>query len=168
MNKKRDILFGYSCTPAWGLNGIDPGGFSIEIDRSGLIKYKTYIFDCIEQKERTAQLSLNTIQKINTILENNAAIIKKIKRYLDNGSCDGVCNQFNFAGKVITAYNISLSNEESLLKYNFEYYEVYVKNIKQENIVTSIFNIIVNELQDELKAEGIELDLFGCKYFDAG
>lgn len=166
MNKNKDVLFGYLCGPVWGLGGIDPGGFSIEIDKCGLIKYTTYIFDGIEKDAISFQLSLTTIKKINTILDNNSTIIKKIKRNLDNGSCDGVFNQFNFAGKLITAYNISFSDEESLLKYNPDYYKIYVKNIRQENIVVNIFNAIANELQDELKIKGIELELFVCTYFN--
>ena len=166
MEKETNVLFGYSCTPAWGLYGIDPGGFSIELDISGLVRYKTYIFDLILQRQRIVQLSPRTVEKINEILNNNRDNIKKIGKYLDNGSCDGVCNRFNFMGKVITGYNVSFSDEESLSKYNPEYYAARIKNIRQENAVSIIFNSIAIEMQDELKAEGLELNLFTYEYFD--
>lgn len=162
MKRKNNILFGYSCTPSCGFYGVDDGGFSIEIDKKGMLVYKTYLFDSIEQTRTIINLSSNTTYRIRKILKKHADIIKKLNTHLDNASDDGVCNQFVFAGKEITAWNIEFTDEAVMAEENPNYYHEFAHNIKQENTVLQIFELVVNELINErieLNVEEINLSV---------
>lgn len=155
MNKKENILFGYSCTPSCGAYEEDDGGFSIEIDYDGNVVYKTYLFDLIEKTKQAYHLSQETTDKIAQILNKNESIIEKLDNHLDNNSCDGDYNKFILSDKEITAWNISYTDIPLLTITNPKYCKEYFSNIKQENSVIKIFNSIAKELS----SEGITLTL---------
>jgi len=142
MEKKTKILFGYSCTPTYGLTGVDDGGFSIEVDENGKCTYKTYWFPNQERTTETVVLSKVTVEKIKTFLKKNEKCIKRIDENLDNKSCDGEFNRFIFAGKEIQALNI--------------------ENAGQEKKVLQLFYSVA----EELKGEGIMLSLREVKIPD--
>lgn len=154
MKESEKILFGYSCTPSCGFEGENDGGFSIELDINGILLYKTYLFDFIEQTRSTTQLSAKTVKGITDILERYTKIIARLSPNLNNGSCDGYCNQFIFSGKEIVSWNIQYTNRLTAVA-NPVYYIEYGRNIKQENTVLSIFELIT----EKLKYEGITLAL---------
>lgn len=158
MKRQKHILFGYSCTPSCGFYGKDDGGFSIEVDTSGILVYKTYLFDFIEQTKRTIVLSSNTTNRIKNILKNNIKTIENFNKQLNNDSYDGSCNRFIFSGKEIISWNIQFTNIWFiwlLAIINLDYYKKHVNNIKQKNAVLHIFKLIANVLE----SEGIRLTL---------
>lgn len=142
MEKKTKILFGYSCTPTYGLTGVDDGGFSIEVDENGKCTYKTYWFPNQGRTTETFDLPKITVEIIKTILKKNEKCIKRIDENLDNKSCDGEFNRFIFAGKEIQALNI--------------------ENAGQEKKVLQLFYSVA----EELKEEGIVLSLQKVKFSD--
>ncbi len=155
MKRQDNILFGYSCTPSYGFYAEDDGGFSVEIDINGVVTYKTYFFDFIEQTRSTIKLSPNTIKRIRNILENHAETIENLNNQLNNGSYDGLCNRFIFSGKEIISWNIQFIHIWLAIIVNPDYYKKYVNEIKQENTVLYIFKLITKVL----KHEGIKLTL---------
>lgn len=162
MNKD-NILFGYSCTPACGFFK-DEGGFSIEIDKNGILIYKTYLFDFIEQTRTTIKLPLKTIYKVHEIMKKKAFIIQQLNTQLDNDSDDGVCNRFIFDGKEIVAWNIEFTNEAWTARKNPSYYQEFETNIKQENEVVKTFKLIAKVL----KKNGIVLTLDKIRFHRKG
>lgn len=157
--RKKNILFGYSCTPAFGIFGKDKGGFSVEISMGGLLTYKTYIFDKRETSKRTMQLSDDILSAIFVILEEKAEMIQILNSRLDNGSLDGVCNKFVFYEKEIISWNIEYISEEMFEQLDEEYCREYEKNIWQENEVFNIFE----KIAEVLKNKGILLTLYDAK-----
>lgn len=154
------ILFGYMQLPSYGEMAEDDGGFSIDVYEDGKVVYKTYIFDNIEKTMEVFYVSKEIISSIKKILEDNAQQIENLERNIDNGSCDGDMNEFIFKGKRVVVFNIEYSNEEFVKNQNINYYNKYLKEIRQQNFILDIFKRIQKVLNDG----GIKLNLYNVLF----
>ena len=160
LKETKKILFGYMQSPSYGEMAEDDGGFSIDVYKDGRVVYKTYIFHGIEKITEVFYVSKKIISSIKKILEDNAHQIEDLERNIDNGSCDGDMNNFIFKGKSVLVCNIDYSNEEFVKNQNINYYNKYLKEIRQQNFILDIFIRIQKVLNDG----GIKLNLYHVSF----
>ncbi len=125
-------------------------GFKVQIDYNGNLEYAEYVIQNIEVKKEIYKLKQETVNKILNIIQQSD--IENIPQNLDNGSCDGDCNEFLFYKNgqeyKITSWNI-IDEEFNAEKLNNIKEEKYKKNYVNECQVTAVFHKIEKILLDE-------------------
>lgn len=140
-------IFSYRTCPVSGWEG-DEGGFSVELYGNGNLRYCTYkLFDNI-QLLQMFKLDKKTVYAIYEIIEKAKEQLDKIPERLDNGSEDGVTNEFQFYGcGKITALNIHETFIKGVRLTKHTYYQKYKENMKYENTVLKVFKDICKILR---------------------
>lgn len=153
------IVFSYQTGPVSGWEG-DDGGFSIELYGNGNLRYCTYkLFDSI-QLLQMFKVDRKTVYAVYDIIEKSREQLEKIPDRLDNGSKDGVLNEFQFRGcERITATNIREEFIKGIMLVNPAYYKDYKENMRHENTVLKVFK----EICRTLKGAQVELSLDTCE-----
>lgn len=152
-------IFSYRTEPVSGWEG-DDGGFSIELYGNGNLRYCVYkLFDDI-QLMQMFKLDRNTVYAIYDIIEEAREQLEKVPERLDNGSEDGVLNEFQFWKCArITAVNIRETFVKGVMLTNHAYYQEYKENMKYENFVLKVFKGICKEL----RGNEVNLTLEACE-----
>lgn len=153
------IIFSYRTSPVSGWEG-DDGGFSIELYGNGNLRYCTYkFFDNIQLMEMF-KLDRETVYAIYNIIEKAKEQLRKIPEKLDNGSENGMTNEFQFFryGR-ITAVNIEEQFVQRVMLTDHTYYRSYKENMKYENSVMKVFK----EICKCLKEAEVYLNLETCE-----
>lgn len=153
------LVFAYQTGPVSGWEG-DDGGFSVELYGNGNLRYCTYkLFDNI-QLLQMFKLDRKTVYAVYDIIEKSREQLEKIPGRLDNGSSDGVMNEFCFLDcDRITAINIREEFIKGICLVNRSYYKEYKQNIKDENTVLKVFK----EICKVLKTQSVDLTLESCE-----
>lgn len=151
-------IFSYKAVPVTGWEG-DDGGFSIELYGNGNLRYCMYkLFDDI-QLLQMFKVERETVYDIYEIIETSGRELEQIPDRLDNGSEDGMTNEFQFFEyERITALNIRESFIQGTMLIKHNYYKQYKDNMVYENIVLKVFKDICKVL----KAADVELTLEKC------
>lgn len=142
MNKKTNILFGYRLGNASCCTDGDDNGFLFEIYSDGTGIYNKYIVPNTITKSRKFKVSDKTVSEINAIFDKYKKKISALDKNIDNGSCDGCFNIFNFNGKIMRTLNIDEHNTKLTAVMNPKYYMKYHHVIVQENQIMKIFKEI--------------------------
>lgn len=152
-------IFLYRTEPLNGLEG-DDGGFSIELYGNGNLRYCVYrLFDDIRLLQMF-KVSKETVYSIYGIIEKARKRLEIIPEKLDNGSRDGMLNEFLFGDFCwVTAINIREVFVKGMILTNYSYYQKYKENMKHENTVLGVFK----EICKVLKEAGVELSLESCE-----
>lgn len=152
-------IFSYRIKPACGMEGED-GGFSIELYGNGNLRYCVYqLFDDIKLLEMF-KLDKEAVYAVYRIIDRERRQLDSIPENLNNGSADGVVNEFLFDEfKWITAVNIQETFVKGMILKNYAYYREYKVNMKHENTVLSLFK----EICKVLRKAGVELSLESCE-----
>ena len=153
------IVFSYQTGPVSGWEG-DDGGFSVELFGNGNLRYCTYkLFDDI-QLMQMFKIDRKSVYAVYDIIEKAREQLKQIPDRLDNGSKDGVLNEFQFWGcERITATNIREEFIKGVMLMNRAYYQEYKQNMQYENTVLKVFK----EICKVLKAAEVNLTLEACE-----
>lgn len=153
------LVFAYKTCPVSGWEG-DDGGFSLELYGNGNLKYCTYkLFDNI-QLMQMFKLDPETVYTFCDIIEKSGEQLALIPERLDNGSEDGVLNEFQFLGyDRITASNIRESFVKGMRLVKPSYYKEYKDNMEYENALLKIFK----EVCKVLKEKDVHLTLDKCE-----
>ena len=151
-------IFSYRVKPAYGMEG-EYGGFSIELYGNGNLRYCVYrLLDDI-QKMEMFKLKKETVYAVYGIIDHARKRLDAIPENLNNGSLDGMLNEFFFDDfKWITAWNIEESFIRGVMLKNYDYYRKYKENMKYENAVLRIFK----EICKVLRKSGVDLSLESC------
>lgn len=152
-------IFSYRIKPACGMEG-DDGGFSIELYGNGNLRYCVYqLFDDIKLLEMF-KLNKEVVYAVYEIIDHARKQLDAIPENLNNGSMDGVINEFLFDDfKWITAVSIQETFVKGMILKNYSYYRKYKENMKYENTVLRIFK----EICKVLKGAGVDLSLESCE-----
>lgn len=152
-------IFSYQTSPVSGWEG-DDGGFSIELYGNGNVRYCTYkLFDDIQLLEMF-KVDRKTVYDVYDIIEKSREELKQVPERLDNGSEDGMLNEFEFWGcERIIATNIREVFLKGMVIANRKYYHKYKENMKHENTVLKVFK----EICKKLREKQIHLTLDTCE-----
>lgn len=152
-------IFSYRTEPVSGWEG-DDGGFSLELYGNGNLRYCTYkLFDQI-QLMQMFKLDRTTVYAIYHIIEKAKEQLVEMPERLDNGSEDGVTNEFEFYGcGRITAVNIQETFLPGMMIKNYTQYQSNKENMKYENTVLKVFK----EICKVLKSAEVSLHLDACE-----
>ena len=152
-------IFSYRTEPLNGMEG-DDGGFSIELYGNGNLRYCVYrLFDDIRLLQMF-KVSKEAVYDIYGIIEKARKRLEQVPQKLDNGSEDGMLNEFLFSDfSWVTAVNIQEVFVKGMILTNYQYYQQYKENMKHENTVLGVFE----EICKVLKSAGVELSLDSCE-----
>lgn len=140
---KNKILFGYRLSSADCCeDGVDDDGFLFVIYNDGTAIYNKYVVQDTITKSRKFRVSDQTVREISAVLDKHKKKISALDKDIDNGSCDGDFNIFQFRKKKISTLNIDFNNIEEIKKSNYSYYKEYYNVMVQENIIMKIFKEI--------------------------
>ena len=125
-------------------------GFKVQIDYDGCLQYTEYVIQNVEVKKEIYKLDRQTIDKILDIIKESE--IENIPQNLDNGSCDGDCNEFMFYKNgqeyKITSWNI-IDEEFNEEKFNnideAKYKDNYVYECKVSSVLHKIEEVLLKE-----------------------
>lgn len=154
-----EIIFSYQMNPAFGREGED-GGFSFTLHKNGKLQYCTYVlFDNISLLE-LFKMDSEHVKTVYELIQSERETLEKIPGELDNGTKDGVINEFWFYGhEKISAYNIKETFIQKEMILNRDYYKIYKENMVYENEVLRIFKTLCGYL----KKCNVKLKLDCCK-----
>ena len=152
-------IFSYRTEPLNGMEG-DDGGFSIELYGNGNLRYCVYrLFDDIRLLQMF-KVSREAVYDIYGIIEKARKRLERVPQKLDNGSEDGMLNEFLFSDfSWVTAVNIQEVFVKGMILTNYQYYQQYKENMKHENTVLGVFK----EICKVLKSAGVEISLDSCE-----
>lgn len=143
------IIFGYEEVGSAYFcegNGDNYCGWSFELDDEGTIEIKEFTYNGDYILSEKISVPLEVVEKIKKILLKNRDLIEKLPERIENHSCDGSDNVFNFGDKEISCWNISWHNEKIFDQYEEEKVEIF-KQEKQENSVLRIFKSVYRLLK---------------------
>ncbi|MGN0607307.1 MAG: hypothetical protein ACI4JM_12370 [Oscillospiraceae bacterium] len=153
----RKVLFSYSCFSGEDEEyGTDCNEWEFRIYEDGRCAYIKYLFGEIENYRRNVFISKDTLEKVRSIILNYKPQIDFLKNAeIDNGSCDGELNIFEFHDSRIVCRNIEYVDVRKIKNENEKYFLEYEDNIVYENTLIQIFT----EICSALETDGIEMNL---------
>lgn len=140
------IIFGYAEVGSAYFcegDGNNYCGWSFELGDEGMIEIKEFTYKGENILDEKVSVPLEVVEKIKKILFKNRNLIEKLPEHIENYSCDGSDNVFNFGGKEISCWNISWNNEKIFDQYEAE----TVETSRQENCVLRIFKSVYRLLK---------------------
>ena len=141
------IIFGYAEVGSGyfcDAGGNNYCGWNFELDDEGTIEIKEFTYKGENILDEKVSVPLEVVEKIKKILFKNRNLIEKLPEHIENFSCDGSDNVFNFGGKEISCWNISWHNEKIFDQYEAETVETF----QQENSVLRIFKSVYKFLKE--------------------
>ncbi|MBR6386393.1 MAG: hypothetical protein IKS03_09795, partial [Ruminococcus sp.] len=138
----KKVLFKYSSIANTDISDDEDSGFSFSLFCDGTAKYEDYIGFEDLKKLLIFKVDKQLTKKIGLIIENNKETISSLDKIIDNGSCDGCADIFQFYSKEICCYNIEVNDIETIKKNNPKYYQEFYDVMLQENQLIKIFNQI--------------------------
>ena len=159
----RNLLFSYRCSPSFGAIG-EPDGESVSVYADGTVICRDYIKGRNRPVKQCTVANLPELAaQIESILIRHHSTVKAIPEYLNNGTCDGCVDSFQYGDKAITAITIRRCNENDLKMRNPQYYDDYKGNISFENQVLDI----LAEITTAFEKCNVRLDLlFSDRFSD--
>lgn len=172
MKNLAKVVFGYKNIASCNFLG-NSDGWSFKIYEKGTVRIKKFTFDNQIISSEKFYIPFNVVEKIKKILFENKSLIDNLSSNIDNHSCDGSYDIFNFYGKKITCLNISRSSEEKIMKATLEvdseFWDSEVPKIiaRSENIFSAYrvyFNEKHSELIETIRQENKVLKIFEAVY----
>lgn len=138
-------IFEYAVSSAWGCLG-EYGGSTFTLYKSGTMMLTKHLFglENIPFYKVKIKADMSLVSEIQEAISAHKNEIQRIPDNLNNGSCDGAYYYFAFERKRISALNICRCDPDEVNARNPSYYEEYQGNLKCENMVMDLFDIMID------------------------
>lgn len=166
------IIFGYKNKAACNFLG-NSDGWSFDVYEKGTVRIKKFSFDKKIFLSEKILIPLNVVENIKKILFENKVLIDSLPTNINNHSCDGSYDIFNFEGKKISCLNISRHSEEKFilnsLNFDTEFFDSRVEKIiaDSENIISKYREYFYEKYSEEIQVirhENYVLKIFESIY----